>query len=75
MGSAPRQRRHFEDMLGAFMDDRVQSQWKEASRRVAGEDLEHGVDVATVRIEHDRMAAEAKLDEWTADQWARERQS
>eukprot|EP00959_Pyramimonas_sp_CCMP1952_P330822 6927834-Pyramimonas_sp.AAC.1 len=75
MGSVPRQRQRFEDMLGAFMDDCVQSQWKEASRRAAGEDLERGVDVATVRIEHNRMAAEPKLDEWTADQWARERQS
>ncbi|CAK0899956.1 unnamed protein product [Prorocentrum cordatum] len=72
---------HFEDMLGAFMDDCAQLQWKEAAHHEAGEDLAAGADMTTVQIELNRLAAKSKFDEWAADiavisggQWTRERQ-
>ncbi|CAK0857867.1 unnamed protein product, partial [Prorocentrum cordatum] len=41
---------HFDDMIGAFMDDCIAQQWQAASQHVAGEDLVDGADMTTVRI-------------------------
>eukprot|EP00959_Pyramimonas_sp_CCMP1952_P012866 272051-Pyramimonas_sp.AAC.1 len=58
---------HNEDMLGAFMDDCVQLQWREAAHHEAGEDLAAGADMKTAQIELNRLAAQSKFDEWAAD--------
>ncbi|CAK0859205.1 unnamed protein product, partial [Prorocentrum cordatum] len=72
---------HFDDMLGAFMDDCVAQQWQSAAHHAAGDDLAGGADLTTVSIELNRFAKRLQFDEWSADvavvsggQWPRERQ-
>ncbi|CAK0811743.1 unnamed protein product, partial [Prorocentrum cordatum] len=72
---------HFDDMLGAFMDDCVAQQWQSASQHAAGDDLVDGADLTTVTIELNRFAKRMQFDEWSADvavvsggQWTRDRQ-
>ncbi|CAK0868140.1 unnamed protein product, partial [Prorocentrum cordatum] len=69
------------DMLGAFMGDCAQLQWKKAAHHEAGEDMAAGADMKTAQIEFNRLAAQSKFDERAADialisggQWTRERQ-
>eukprot|EP00959_Pyramimonas_sp_CCMP1952_P237079 4954872-Pyramimonas_sp.AAC.1 len=72
---------HFDDMLGACMDDCIAQQWQGASQNEAGEDLVHGAGVTTVSMELNRFAKRMQFEEWSADlavvgggQWTRERQ-
>ncbi|CAK0883689.1 unnamed protein product, partial [Prorocentrum cordatum] len=71
---------HFEDVLGACAGDCVALQWQQAARRVTGEDLSGGGDMATARVELSRLVKRAGLDERAVDlaaifggHWARDR--
>ncbi|CAK0833714.1 unnamed protein product, partial [Prorocentrum cordatum] len=68
-------------VFGAFLDDVVSLQWKQASKHVAGGDLEQGADLLAAQIELNRMVKKSMYVEWASNlvvvaggQWTRDRQ-